>query len=274
MRGNDLLDKMELIDPAFIEAADKLPEKTKHRFRWGMAAACFLVVLAGSVTVITATGLGTRLIRLFTSQDGSAEEHYGESGFVMGVEVTKFPVSVMKGGIREIPGIIRQQFKEYDPVSSKYPGHWHKTAASRDQAYDYIGFLRLKRIPWNFEEVMTELSVDGNKNGDIQQVQVSSFYRTDGIMMTFMSNIYTENAEGEITYSAFTAENVEYTESVYTTANQKELHVIDSTPMDSGYLGKSGFLSEDGILYVLSISYKEEDAERAETLLHQWADLF
>ena len=29
MRGNDFLDKMELIDPAFIEAADNKPQKKK-----------------------------------------------------------------------------------------------------------------------------------------------------------------------------------------------------------------------------------------------------
>ena len=30
MRGNELLDKMELIDPAYIEAADTAPNKRKR----------------------------------------------------------------------------------------------------------------------------------------------------------------------------------------------------------------------------------------------------
>ncbi len=50
MRGNDLLDKMELIDPAYVEAADGKPKrKKKQRVTWGALAACFAVmVLAGT----------------------------------------------------------------------------------------------------------------------------------------------------------------------------------------------------------------------------------
>lgn len=35
MRGNELLDKMELIDPAYIEAADAAPNKRKSVGRSG-----------------------------------------------------------------------------------------------------------------------------------------------------------------------------------------------------------------------------------------------
>ncbi len=38
MRGNELLDKMELIDPAYIEAADTAPNKRKSVWaKWGTA---------------------------------------------------------------------------------------------------------------------------------------------------------------------------------------------------------------------------------------------
>ena len=30
MRGQDFLDKMELIEPAYVEAADIMPKKKKH----------------------------------------------------------------------------------------------------------------------------------------------------------------------------------------------------------------------------------------------------
>ncbi len=52
MRGNELLDKMELIDPLFIEAADALPQRTgNRRLLWGSLAAC-LVLLIGLFTVL------------------------------------------------------------------------------------------------------------------------------------------------------------------------------------------------------------------------------
>ena len=48
MRGNELLDKMELIDPSFVEAADKMNRK-KHVawMKWGVAAACLGLVSLG-----------------------------------------------------------------------------------------------------------------------------------------------------------------------------------------------------------------------------------
>ena len=47
MRGNELLDKMELIDPAYIEAADTAPNKRKSVWaKWGTLAACLCLVLS------------------------------------------------------------------------------------------------------------------------------------------------------------------------------------------------------------------------------------
>lgn len=57
MRGNDLLDKMELIDPAYIEAADIATRIRKHRSikRWAAIAACFVLLLSiGMGTLIYA----------------------------------------------------------------------------------------------------------------------------------------------------------------------------------------------------------------------------
>lgn len=45
MRGNELLDKMELIDPAFVEEADRQPVKKKVIWvRWTAMAACFCLI--------------------------------------------------------------------------------------------------------------------------------------------------------------------------------------------------------------------------------------
>ena len=41
MRGNEFLDKMDLIDPIYIEAADKQPRNKKnHWYKWIASAAC------------------------------------------------------------------------------------------------------------------------------------------------------------------------------------------------------------------------------------------
>ena len=49
MRGNELLDRMELIDPDYIEEADRAPgKKWIYWTRWAAMAACFCLI---SVTV-------------------------------------------------------------------------------------------------------------------------------------------------------------------------------------------------------------------------------
>lgn len=51
MRGNDLLDKMELIDPAYIEAADIQPRKKSSLWiKWGAMAACFCLAAVTALT--------------------------------------------------------------------------------------------------------------------------------------------------------------------------------------------------------------------------------
>lgn len=52
MNGNDFLDKMEQIDPAYVEAADEMPKKKRVAWlKWGAVAAC-LCVVAGIVLAV------------------------------------------------------------------------------------------------------------------------------------------------------------------------------------------------------------------------------
>ncbi len=49
MRGSELLDKLELVDPAYVEAADRVPVKPPRRPKWKYAAAaCLCLALAGA----------------------------------------------------------------------------------------------------------------------------------------------------------------------------------------------------------------------------------
>lgn len=51
MRGNELLDKMELVEPAYVEAADQQPRRRKSGWvMWGVAAACVCLVVVGAMT--------------------------------------------------------------------------------------------------------------------------------------------------------------------------------------------------------------------------------
>ena len=68
MRGYDFLDKLSLVDPAYIEAADLMPKKKTSWLKWGIAA-CLTLVLC-TVTVFceasqTPRVLGNRGHRLW-----------------------------------------------------------------------------------------------------------------------------------------------------------------------------------------------------------------
>ena len=48
MRGNELLDKMELVDPAYVEAADGKPKKKRPWPKWVALAACLCLIVLGA----------------------------------------------------------------------------------------------------------------------------------------------------------------------------------------------------------------------------------
>ena len=268
MRGKELLEKMELVDPAYVEAADAAPaakvKKLKH-LRWGVAAACICILL-GTVSVLAATGLGTRLIRMFSSPK--------ESGYELSAEIVKFPADVLQGEIREVPALIRQQYDSYEPFMDWLPGSWIKAFETRDDACDYVGFDGIRRLHWDLTEEQTVLCVQGTETGDLTSVSVETGYTAGDVRLQFFSELYTENEEGGITILTAMAENVGFAETFRTTGSGKTVHVIEQTAMESGYLSKDGYLVDEGILYHLHVVYREKDADRAEELLMQWAELF
>lgn len=266
MRGNELLDKMSLVDPAYVEAAEAAPKVSKlRRVRWGAVAAC-VCILMGATTVLAVTGLGTKIIEIFRSG--------GESGYELSADIVRFPAGELKGEIRDVPALIRKQFESYQPFMDRLPGSLEETFETRDEACDYVGFDRIRRPQWNAEEGPTTLYVYGTEKGDITMAVIETPYVDGDIRMQFFTNVYTENMEDEITIGTFTTENIDFSESFHTTKSGKTLHVIDQSAMESGYLGKDGYLVVDGILYELYLAYLEKDAARAEELLIQWAELF
>lgn len=55
MRGIDLLEKMELVDPVFVEAADAEPIRKRHRWvKWGVMAACLCLVFTLTIPAMAA----------------------------------------------------------------------------------------------------------------------------------------------------------------------------------------------------------------------------
>ncbi len=91
MRGNEFLDKMELIDPAYIEAANAKPGKKKKIWiKWAAVAAC-LCIIAGAITTIPRFGRNQtdpQLGEIVLSKNTTAKISYGyEEGAVTSTKV-------------------------------------------------------------------------------------------------------------------------------------------------------------------------------------------
>ena len=79
MRGNEFLDKMGLIAPAYVEAADaKMNKKKSSWIKWGTIAACFAVMILAGTMLLTQdeSGLNTDLPMLSISENTSAAMGY------------------------------------------------------------------------------------------------------------------------------------------------------------------------------------------------------
>ncbi len=86
MRGNDFLDKMELIDPAYVEAADTKPRNKKNVWlKWGAMAACLCLVVGAIAMIPHFSGNQTdpQLGEIVLSNKTTAKVSYGyEEGTV------------------------------------------------------------------------------------------------------------------------------------------------------------------------------------------------
>jgi hypothetical protein len=122
----------------------------------------------------------------------------------LSIEIEKIPVNLLKGEVQEVPDVIVQQYKNYKPYDSWYPGSWHKDFSSSAAAREYVGLKSLRFLDWNLEEQSTNLMVTGNIKGELLILQLELYYQVGDIRLQAYSHIYTENYDEEITYGSRT----------------------------------------------------------------------
>lgn len=252
--------------PVHMVTARKKPVKY-----YIMIAACIVLVLS-TATVLAKSSLGTRIIDMFTSRRPGTGP-YTESGYDLLVDVERIPVRKL-GDIKRVSEEIRKQIASYQPTQSWYPNSWYETYASAEDAIAFIGLDSIQKLEWELEEKHASLTVLGAKNGDIKHISLETRYQEGDVRLQAFTQIYTENYQEQVTYGTRTTEDASFEESYYTTKKNLQCHIISSTALESGYLGMDGHIVRDGILYNLHIAYKQQDAELAEDLLHQWAEQF
>lgn len=92
MRGKNLLDRMDLVDPSFIEAADEVPQNKKRIFaKYGMLAACLAVI-------ISAVGVPVFYYRNSDSKVYPMTGDNGEQQIAFGVSENEKPSDALYDG--------------------------------------------------------------------------------------------------------------------------------------------------------------------------------
>lgn len=269
MNGSEFLDKMALVDPAYIEAAEAAPAARKKvwtGWRAAMAACLCLVLLAG--TAMAVSGGRTWLVEMFGGK-GSAE-----TGYELAVDMDIIPTSRMSENLEAVSKEIVRQFETAAPFSSWMPGHWMEKNLSVDEAWAFIGLESLRKPDWDLEVWCNTLNVYGDSSGRIESILIDTGYREGDINLQAWAEIKTENFEGEQHLRSITEPDVRFTETFLPTPGGNSCQVISSSANERGWLGLTGYLVENSVLYQMHISYQEPDAARAEELLHQWADQF
>lgn len=80
MNGNEFLDKMELIAPAYIEAAEEAPKRKRPWLRWAAAAAACIAAAIGAIAIIPHGGESehhTQLAPIKLSEKSTVTVEYG-----------------------------------------------------------------------------------------------------------------------------------------------------------------------------------------------------
>lgn len=273
MTGEKLLEKLELADLAYVQAASELPTAKKRPWtRWAAGATACVCLLASAAAM--AAGGSTWLLDSFTAR-GTPGSELAQSGYDLAADVEKFPASALTGEIQEAGKEIARQFENYDLFSSWYPATLRRTSfPSAAEARGYIGLEALRGLDWDLEETRTNLDVIGDPQGRLLRIQLETDYEVEGVRLQAFATIFTEDSEDTVVIGTRITEDVAFSESLRTTAGGKQYQVITDTGLASGYYGMDGYLVEDGVLYNLHLAYLEEDEALAESLLCQWAELF
>lgn len=273
----DFCEILSDIRPQWIEEAgtETAPERKPYhkRARIAVVIAACLCLLFSSAAALAASEAGTKLLAFFTDHREPGSDMV-ESGYDLAVSVERFPLDVFSAQLQNVGAEILQQLQNHSIYSSAAHGCWYADFTTRAEACTFIGFDRLKQIDFTLASGETKLRVLGNAAGEIESIHLETAARDGDVRLQFFTEIYTEHHNGDFTLLTRSTEHLEWSESFYTTRSGNSCHIIESSALESGYAGSDAYLTVDGILYRLHLAYRAEDAQRAEELLHSWAECF
>ena len=155
MRGDEFLDKMELIDPAYVEAAEAETKKKKNFWvKWGVVAACLCLAIIG--TIIWRQFIPIR------------DEDPGITASENGVTIPQMKVSLSANEAADMIGFFIYQGRCYV--------HYERIYDGVNIVGEYLGTATGEIDEWTPADGYVDFA--GSINGD--------FYAVNGISPEFM----------------------------------------------------------------------------------------
>lgn len=193
MRGNELLDKMELIDPAYVEAAEVKPKGKKNIWiKWGAMAACL--------------GLAVMGVTFWTQYAPTPSEGTGLTASENGVTIPKLNVSLSADEAADMIAFFIYQGRCYVQYEWIYDD-------TEDIVGEYLGTATGLINEWTPKDGYVEFA--GSAGGD--------FYAVNGYDPSFMLCMK-EVDDAVTTYICNNGITLKYGSELY----EDRLHLSDS----------------------------------------------
>ncbi|MBQ6292914.1 MAG: hypothetical protein IJK77_03450 [Lachnospiraceae bacterium] len=260
MNSEDIYKGIGGISPDLLEEAEthNFSVRRKPRIlKWAAAAAVF-VVLCG-VGVYGATG-GFTVKKLLLN------------GYEVKAHISRIPMKAIKGNVNEASVLIPEQYKNYSPYSSLFPGSFYKNVSSAEEAAAYIGYdkLQIPVFPYDHTDNF-QVAVVGGQDGRISQIQIMRDAYSEKVSAQNWTTLFTEHYDGDVFDIGFAGDpSAEMQE--FTTANKLRCIVFESDAQLAGRKSLTAYITTGDVVYMCHSAFNTADRAEAEKIIHDWAE--
>ena len=261
MKSEDIYNGISRISPELLEEAEShgFPVRRKYSILKWTAAAAVLVLLCG--------------VGVFGAAGGFTVKKVMANGYVISTDLSRIPMKEIGGSVNEASWIILDQFKNTTPYSSWYPGSYYKELKSPEEASDYVGLSQLQTPYFPYEDATVQIRVAGNRKGRIEQIIVAVENCTANVRVFNHATLYTEHYDGKVyEMENLYPQDISFTQGTFVTAAGLLCTAIESSPLDSGYKGITGYVVSGDVVYSCHTAFLSKDQAEAEKIIHDWAE--
>ena len=270
MTGMELLLALDHADPAYVQQAGE-PVRRPWRKRALLLAACLCLTMAAAAL---AAGPGRIWLKEVFSGRRLAPD-YMESGFLLGTEPERVPLSQLSQRVRSAGEIIAGQYRDYSPLSSKAPCQYSPEFTTQQEVLDYVGYAPLRGVELDAREEGSTLILRGDEAGTILSVTVCTRWKAgQDVRGETRAKLYTEKYDGETDIGSIITEKIRFQTEEKTSASGRTYVEVSSEPLASGYEALEGYLLDGSVIYGINLAFQGEERDTAQQLLEQWAEQF